>query len=203
MRKPKENVRLGEQKGTMLSIGDSLPDLELEAYYGDQITKLHLNHFRGQWLVLVFYPGDFTFICPTELADIAGHYAAFQKLGAEVLSVSTDSVYVHKAWHDTSKLIKTITYPMLADPAAKLTKEFGIYLEQEGVALRGSYIIDPDSVIQTVEIHANNIGRSAAELYRKLEAAKYVREHGGEVCPANWQPGKDTLKPGLDLVGKL
>ena len=187
----------------MLSVGDTLPELELEAYHRDEIKKLHLNHFRGQWLVLIFYPGDFTFICPTELADIAAHYEAFQKLGAEVLAISTDSVYVHKAWHDTSKLIKTITYPMLADPAIKLTKAFGIYLEEEGVALRGSYIVDPDGVIQTVEIQANNIGRSAAELYRKLEAAKYVREHDGEVCPANWKPGEGTLKPSLDLVGKL
>jgi peroxiredoxin (alkyl hydroperoxide reductase subunit C) len=187
----------------MLSVGDTLPDLELEAYHKDEINKLHLNHFRGQWLVMVFYPGDFTFICPTELAEIGTHYEAFQKLGAEVLSVSTDSVYVHKAWHDTSKMIKTITYPMLADPAGELTKAFGIYLEQDGQSLRGSYIIDPDGVIQTVEIHANNIGRSASELYRKLEAAKYVREHGGEVCPANWKPGETTLKPGLDLVGKL
>lgn len=187
----------------MLSVGDSLPDFELEAYHQNEIKKLHLTHFKGQWLVLVFYPGDFTFICPTELAELAEHYEGFQKLGAEILAVSTDSVYVHKAWHDTSTKIKTITYPMVADPAGRLTKAFGIYLEDEGVALRGSYIIDPDGVILTVEIHQNSLGRSARELLRKLEAAKYVREHGGEVCPANWRPGENTLKPGLDLVGKI
>lgn len=187
----------------MLGIGDKIPDLELKAYHEDQEKMVKLSGYRGKWLVLIFYPADFTFICPTELAEMADHYGQFQALGAEVMSVSTDTVFVHKAWHDESPAIKRITFPMLADPTGNMCRAFGTYIESEGLSLRGSFIIDPDGVLKAYEIHDNSIGRSARELLRKLQAAKYVREHGGEVCPASWEPGKDTLHPGLDLVGKI
>lgn len=190
----------------MVSIGATIPDFELEAYQADEIKKLKLSDYRGKWLVLIFYPADFTFICPTELAEMADHYPEFQKLDAEVLSVSTDTVFVHKAWHDSSPAIKKIRFPMVADPTGKLCRAFGTYLEEggdAGLSLRGTFIVDPDGVQKACEIHDNSIGRSARELLRKLQAAKFVREHPGQVCPASWEPGKDTLRPGLDLVGKI
>lgn len=187
----------------MIKIGHKIPDLELDAYHNDQIREIRLADFAGKWLVLVFYPADFTFVCPTELEDLAELYPQFQQEGAEVLSVSTDTVYVHKAWHDHSPAIKKIKFPMVADPSGVLSREFGVYIEHEGLALRGSFIVDPDGILRAYEVHDNSIGRSMGELLRKLQAAKFVREHGGEVCPANWQPGAQTLKPSLDLVGKI
>jgi len=152
---------------------------------------------------MIFYPADFTFICPTELEEAANMYGEFKALGAEILSVSTDTVFVHKAWHDNSPSIKKIKFPMLADPTRRLCETFGTLIEDQGVSLRGSFIIDPDGVLKCYEIHDNSIGRSAHELLRKLQAAKFVREAGGEVCPASWHPGEKTLKPGLDKVGKI
>ncbi|MDZ4198308.1 MAG: redoxin domain-containing protein [Kiritimatiellia bacterium] len=187
----------------MVKIGHQIPDLELDAYHGDAVKKIRLSQFRGQWLVLVFYPADFTFICPTELQEAARLYPKFREENAEILSVSTDTVFVHKAWHDHSPAIKEITFPMVADPSSVLCREFGTYIEEEGLSLRGSFIVDPDGILKALEIHDNSIGRSAGELLRKLQAAKFVAEHGGEVCPANWRPGAATLKPGLDLVGKI
>ncbi|MEW6456371.1 MAG: alkyl hydroperoxide reductase subunit C [Acidobacteriota bacterium] len=187
----------------MIQVNQKVPDFELSAYHNGEIKKIKLSDYKGKWVVLIFYPADFTFICPTELEEAADSYNEFKKLDAEVLSASTDTVYVHKAWHDTSPSIKKIKYPMLADPSGKLCREFGTYLEEEGVSLRGSFIIDPDGVLRVTEINDNSLGRSTKELLRKLQAAKYVREHNGEVCPASWEPGKKTLKPGLDLVGKI
>lgn len=184
-------------------IGQKVADFELELFHEEQIKKTHLSHFNGKWVVLFFYPADFTFVCPTELQDLARKYDAFQKLNVEILSVSTDTVFAHKAWHDGSAAIKEVQYPMVADPTGNLTREFGVYIEEEGVARRGTFIVDPDGVLQAYEVHANNIGRSADELLRKIEAAQFVREHGSEVCPANWKPGAKTLTPGLDLVGKI
>ena len=187
----------------MIKINQTIPDLELEAFHNGEIEKVKLSEHRGKWLILVFYPADFTFICPTELGEIADHYEEFKKLDAEVMSVSTDTAFVHKAWHDNSPTIKKIKFPMLADPGGKLCREFGTYIEDEGLSLRGTFIINPDGILKAFEIHDNSIGRSAKELLRKLQAAKFVREHAGEVCPASWEPGKETLKPGLDLVGKI
>ncbi|MBI2148480.1 peroxiredoxin [Candidatus Woesearchaeota archaeon] len=187
----------------MVKIGEKVQDFELKAFHDNEERKIKLSNYNGKWVVLVFYPADFTFICPTELVELADYYEEFKKLDAEILSVSTDTVFVHKAWHDHSPSIKKIKYPMLADPTGKLCREFGTYIEDEGLSLRGSFIIDPDGILKAFELHDNSIGRSAKELLRKLQAAKYVREHGGEVCPANWAPGKDTLRPGLDLVGKI
>ena len=177
--------------------------MELEAFQNNEIKKVHLRDYRGKWTILFFYPADFTFICPTELGDMADLYEQFKKEDAEVLSVSTDTAFVHKAWHDESETIGRINFPMVADPTGKLSRQMGVYIEDEGVALRGSFVIDPDGILKAFEIHDNSVGRSANELLRKLQAAKFVREHGGEVCPANWKPGGDTLKPGLDLVGKI
>jgi peroxiredoxin (alkyl hydroperoxide reductase subunit C) len=188
----------------MLRIGESIPDFNLEAFHNEKITKVNLSKdYKGKWVVLVFYPADFTFICPTELEELANAYEQFKKEGAEVLSVSTDTVFTHKAWHDNSPAIKKIRYPMVADPTGKLCKAFGTYIDEEGLSLRGSFVVNPEGKLVACELHDNSIGRSAAELLRKLQAAKYVKEHPGNVCPASWNPGGKTLKPGLDLVGKI
>jgi peroxiredoxin (alkyl hydroperoxide reductase subunit C) len=187
----------------MIEIGKTIPDLTLEAYHQGRIKKIRFSDYKGKWLVFIFYPADFTFICPTELEEAAEYYSEFQKLGAEILSVSTDTVFVHKAWHDHSPSIKKIKFPMVADPTGKLCREFGTYIEEEGLSLRATFIIDPEGKLVAYEMHDNSIGRSIKETLRKLQAAKFVREHKGQVCPASWEPGKKTLKPGLKLVGKI
>ena len=187
----------------MVKIGEKIQDSEFEVYQQEQIKKVKLSDYQGKWLVLLFYPADFTFICPTELEQAAMKYEEFKTEGAELISISTDTVFAHKAWHDNSPAIKKIHYPMAADPTGKLCKYFGTYIEEEGLSLRGSFVIDPDGVLKAYELHDNSIGRSAEELLRKLQAAKFVREHKGEVCPVNWKPGSKTLTPGLDLVGKI
>lgn len=187
----------------MVKINQKAPDFRLEAYHNDKIKEISLTDYKGKWVVLIFYPADFTFVCPTELEEAAHLYEDFKKIGAEVFSVSTDTVFAHKAWHDQSPAIKSVNYPMLADPTGNVCKEFGTYIEEEGVSLRGSFIIDPDGILRAMEMHDNSIGRSGKELLRKLQACIFVREHKGQVCPASWEPGSDTLKPGLDLVGKI
>lgn len=184
-------------------IGKKLPDFSYDVLADRKLEKGTLASYRGKWLAIVFYPGDFTFVCPTELKEIADLYPKFQELGAEVLAVSTDSVYSHLAWHDISKAIGSVQYPMVADPAGILSRALGVYIESEGVALRGTFIVDPEGIIRAAEVNDNSIGRSAAELLRRLQAAKYVAEHKGEVCPASWKPGESTLRPGKDLVGKI
>ena len=158
---------------------------------------------QGKWSVFVFYPADFTFVCPTELEDLADNYAEFQKLGVEVYSVSTDTHFAHKAWHDTSDAIKKVQYTMIGDPTGAITRNFEVMIEEEGLALRGTFVINPEGEIKLCEIHDNGIGRDASELLRKVKAAQYVAAHPGEVCPAKWQEGAETLKPSLDLVGKI
>lgn len=187
----------------MITINQIVPDFEGDAYYQHDIKKIKLSKYRGKWVVLIFYPADFTFVCPTELEDAASLYKEFKKLGAEVMSISTDTAFAHKAWHDNSDAISKVQYPMLADPTGNVSRMFGVYIDDEGLALRGTFIIDPDGVLKTMEIHDNNIGRSIGETLRKLQAAKFVREHKGNVCPASWKPGDHTLKPGVDLVGKI
>lgn len=187
----------------MVKINDSVLDMQMDVFHNESIKKMKLSDFKGKWVVIFFYPADFTFVCPTELGEMADNYEEFKKLNTEIISVSTDTVYVHKAWHDESQVIKKITFPMAADTTGNISKYFGTYIEEEGLSLRGTFVIDPDGVLKTMEIHDNSIGRSASELLRKLQAAQFVREHGGEVCPASWAPGKQTLKPGLDLVGKI
>jgi peroxiredoxin len=184
-------------------VGHEIPDVEVEAFHNEEVKKIKLSDYRGKWLILFFYPADFTFVCPTELEEMADNYEAIQKLGGEVLSVSTDTVFVHKAWHDTSEAIKKIKFPMLADTRHDLCHMFGTYIPEEGLSLRGTFVVDPDGILRIVEVNDNSVGRNATELVRKLQAAKFVREHGGNVCPASWEPGDDTLKPGLDLVGTI
>ena len=179
-------------------------EMRCEAYMDDDIKTVDLVKHKGDWLVLFFYPADFTFVCPTELEELANNYEEFKKLDAEILSVSTDTAFVHKAWHDNSEAIKKVQFPMLADPTGKLARKMGVYIEDEGLALRGTFIIDPKGKIVAAEVNDNSIGRSAKELIRKLQAAKFVYDHDGvQVCPASWQPGEKTLKPGVDLVGKI
>jgi NADH-dependent peroxiredoxin subunit C len=186
-----------------LEINSPAPVFEAQASHNGEIKTIKLNSYRGKWVVLFFYPADFTFICPTELGEMADHYEQLQQLGVEILSVSTDTVFVHKAWHDASETIRKIKFPMIADPTAQICTDYGTIIPMEGLSLRGTFIIDPDGILKAFELHDNSIGRSATELIRKIKAAQYVREHGGEVCPASWEPGKKTLKPGLDLVGKI
>lgn len=188
----------------MVTINNKVQDFELESYLNGRFGKWKLSREgKGKWIVLAFYPADFTFVCPTELEELANHYDEFKKLGAEILSVSTDTVFVHKAWHDNSTAIGKIKYPMLADPTGNFCREFGTYINGEGLSLRGTFIIDPDLALKMSDVHDNSIGRSAAEILRRLQAVKFVREHKGQVCPASWQPGDKTLKPGPDLVGKI
>ncbi len=186
-----------------LEINSPAPKFEAQAYHNGTIKKIKLAEYQGQWVILFFYPADFTFICPTELGEMADYYKEFQQLGVEVLSVSTDTVFVHKAWHDASETIRKIKFPMVADPAGQVCNAYGTMIPMEGISLRGTFIIDPDGILKTMEIHDNSIGRSAKELIRKIKAAQFVRKHGGEVCPASWEPGQKTIKPGLDLVGKI
>lgn len=189
-------------------IGEKVPDLSMHIYNPkkDEDAHVKLSDYKGKWKIFLFYPADFTFICPTELEEMAEIYDEVVKEGAEVFSVSTDTHFVHKAWHDHSEAIKKVQYPMVADPTGSISRTFGVYITEgpdAGLALRGTFIVDPDNVLRTIEIHDNNIGRAAKESLRKLRAAKFVREHGGEVCPAAWEPGGKTLKPGMDLVGKI
>lgn len=188
----------------MIKINEEINlEREFDVFHDEQLKKIKLSDYRGKWLVLMFYPADFTFICPTELEDMADLYENFKKEGAEIISVSTDTAFVHKAWHDSSPTIKKINFPMLADPTGQLCKLFGTYIEEEGLSLRGTFLINPEGKIKAFEINDNSVGRNAAEMLRKLQAAKFVMEHGGEVCPAKWAPGRKTLKPGVDLVGKI
>ena len=174
-----------------------------DAFKNGEFIKVSDADLKGKWSVVMFYPADFTFVCPTELEDLADQYEEFQKLGCEVYSVSTDTHFSHKAWHDTSDAIGKIKYTMIGDPTGRITRNFGVMIEEAGLADRGTFVIDPEGKIQIVEVHAGGIGRDATELLRKVKAAKYVAEHPGEVCPAKWQEGADTLKPSLDLVGKI
>jgi len=187
----------------MVKVGEQIPEIKLKVYHEGEIKEVNLADYRGQWLILAFYPADFTFVCPTELEELAELYDKFRGEGAEVISISTDTAYVHKAWHDTSPAIGKVKYPMGADPSGKICRAFGTYLENEGLSLRGTFIIDPNGVLKAMDIHDNSIGRSAKEILRKLQASRYVMEHDGEVCPAEWEPGKSTLKVSLDLVGKI
>ncbi|QAY75302.1 alkyl hydroperoxide reductase subunit C [Sphingosinicella sp. BN140058] len=184
-------------------IGSTLKPFTTQAYKEGKFVEVSDQDVLGKWAVFVFYPADFTFVCPTELEDLADNYAEFQRLGVEVYSVSTDTHFSHKAWHDTSPAIGKITYTMLGDPSGVITNNFGVMREGQGLADRGTFLIDPDGVIQFMEITAEGIGRNASELLRKVKAAQYVRSHPGEVCPAKWEEGEETLAPSLDLVGKI
>ncbi len=184
-------------------INSTIPAFKVQAYHHDAFRTITDGDVKGKWSVFFFYPADFTFVCPTELGDLGESYPELQKMGVEVYSVSTDTHFTHKAWHDASPTIKTIAYPMLADPTGTLTRAFGVHIEEEGLAYRGTFVCDPEGRVKIAEVHDNGIGRDAKELLRKIQAAQFVASHPGEVCPAKWKPGAATLKPGLDLVGKI
>lgn len=187
----------------MSQINASIPEFNAQAYHNGEFKSVSTEDVKGKWSVFFFYPADFTFVCPTELGDLADHYAKLQELGVEVYSVSTDTHFTHKAWHDASETIKKINFPMIGDPTGAITRGFDVMIEEEGLALRGTFVVDPEGKIKVVEVHDLGIGRSAADLVRKVQAAQYVANNDGEVCPAKWQPGEETLAPSLDLVGKI
>ncbi len=187
----------------MSLINTTIKPFKANAYHNGKFVTVSDESIRGKWSVFVFYPADFTFVCPTELEDLAGHYSEFRKLGVEVFGISTDTHFAHKAWHDTSEAIGKVEYPLIGDPTGTLTRNFGVMIEDEGLALRGTFVINPEGQIKLCEIHDNGIGRDASELLRKVKAAQYVASHPGEVCPARWKEGDKTLKPSLDLVGKI
>jgi peroxiredoxin (alkyl hydroperoxide reductase subunit C) len=184
-------------------INSQLKPFTAQAYHDGKFVPVTDADLKGKWSVIVFYPADFTFVCPTELGDLADHYAEFQKLGVEIYGVSTDTHFTHKAWHDASDTIKKVQYPLVGDPTGALARNFDVMIEEEGLALRGSFLIDPEGRIKVAEIHDLGIGRDAKELLRKVQAAQYVASHPGEVCPASWKPGSESLKPSLKLVGKI
>ena len=187
----------------MSMINKEVNDFRVQAYVDNGFKEVSKADILGKWSVFFFYPADFTFVCPTELEDLANKYEEFKAVGCEIYSVSTDTHFVHKAWHDASDRIKKIQYPMLADPTHALSKDFEVLIETDGLAERGSFIVNPEGKIVSYEVSAGNVGRNADELFRKLQACQFVHEHGDEVCPAKWQPGTETLKPSLDLVGML
>ncbi|MGE5118265.1 MAG: alkyl hydroperoxide reductase subunit C [Betaproteobacteria bacterium] len=187
----------------MSLINTQVKPFNATAYHAGEFVPVSEETLKGRWSVFVFYPADFTFVCPTELEDLAENYAEFRKLGVEVYGISTDTHFAHKAWHDTSEAVGKVQYPLIGDPTGRITRNFDVMIEEEGLALRGTFVIDPEGRIKLCEIHDNGIGRDAKELLRKVRAAQYVASHPGEVCPAKWSEGAKTLKPSLDLVGKI
>ena len=187
----------------MSIINKEVNDFSVQAYVDNSFKTVTKADILGKWSVFFFYPADFTFVCPTELEDLNNIYDKFQAAGCEIYSVSTDTHFVHKAWHDHSERISKLQYPMLADPTHALSRDFQVLIESDGMAERGSFIVNPEGKIVSYEVSAGNVGRNADELFRKLQACQFVYAHGDEVCPAKWQPGAETLKPSLDLVGML
>ncbi|MFI3278938.1 MAG: alkyl hydroperoxide reductase subunit C [Rikenellaceae bacterium] len=184
-------------------INSTLVDFKVQAYHNGEFKTVSSEDVKGKWAIFFFYPADFTFVCPTELVDMADKYDTFKEMGVEIYSVSCDTHFVHKAWADASESIAKISYPMLADPTGFLARAFGVMIEEDGMAYRGTFLVNPEGKIKLAEVQDNSIGRNADELMRKVEAAQFVASHDGEVCPAKWKKGGDTLKPSIDLVGKI
>jgi peroxiredoxin (alkyl hydroperoxide reductase subunit C) len=187
----------------MSLVGKKVSEFTAQAYVDEKFITVTEKDFDGKWTIVCFYPADFTFVCPTELEDLQNELPALQKLGVQVFSVSTDTHFTHKAWHDHSEAISKLTYPMIGDPTHRISRLFDVLEEEEGLAQRGTFIIDPDGVVQAMEINAGGIGRDASTLLNKVKAAQYIRKNPKEVCPAKWHEGEKTLTPGLDLVGKI
>ena len=187
----------------MALINTPIKPFKAQAFKNGDFIEVSDEDIKGKWAVFFFYPADFTFVCPTELGDLADHHEEFAARGVEVFSVSTDTHFTHKAWHDASDTIGKIQYTMIGDPTGAITRNFDVMREDMGLADRGTFVVDPDGVIQAMEITAEGIGRDAADLLRKVKAAQYIAAHPGEVCPAKWKEGEETLAPSLSLVGKL
>ncbi len=187
----------------MSLVGKKIEEFSAQAYLNEDFIEVSHEDFTGKWSVVLFYPADFTFVCPTELGDLQEQYETLKGLGVEAYSVSTDTHFTHKAWHDTSDVIGTLEFPMIGDPSHIISRMFDVLDEDTGMAQRGTFLIDPDGIIQAVEINADGIGRDASALIPKIKAAQYIRKNPNEVCPAKWQEGEQTLTPGLDLVGKI
>lgn len=187
----------------MSQIKKKVSPFKAKAFHKGTIKEVTLEQLKGKWSIFFFYPADFTFVCPTELEDLADNYQEFVNANTEIYSVSCDTEFVHKAWHDASEAIKKIEFVMLADPNGKLARDFDVYIEEDGLAERGTFIVNPEGEIVSYEVSSGNVGRNAAELLRKLNACQFVHEHGNEVCPARWNKGGKTIKPSIDLVGKI
>jgi len=175
-------------------INTKAPEFKAKAFHEDKIKEVDLSNYSGKWLILFFYPADFTFICPTELRELAKNYSNFKKMNVEILSISTDTAFVHKAWHESSEALKMVDFPMVADPNGKICKAYGTYVNDEGLSLRATFIIDPDGIIKSSDMNDNTIGRNVDELIRKIQALKHVRENSQELCPVNWKAGEKTIK---------
>jgi peroxiredoxin (alkyl hydroperoxide reductase subunit C) len=190
----------------MSLINTPITPFQATAYHAGQFVPVSEENFKGKWSVVVFYPADFTFVCPTELGDLADHYEEFRRIGVEIYGISTDTHFTHMAWHDTSDTIRRVQFPLVGDPNHQLARFFDVLItegEDAGLAQRGTFVIDPEGRIRTIEIHDNGIGRDAKETLRRVKAAQYITENPGEVCPAKWEQGARTLTPSLDLVGKI
>ena len=187
----------------MSLINKEVKDFRVQSFQNGEFKTVTKQDILGKWSVFFFYPADFTFVCPTELEDLANKYNEFKEAGCEIYSVSCDTHFVHKAWYDTSDRIKKIQYPMLADPTHALSLDFEVYIPEDGLSERGTFVVNPEGKIVAYEVNAGNVGRNADELLRKVLALQFVAAHGDQVCPAKWQPGAKTLKPSLDLVGQL
>ena len=187
----------------MSLINTAVPPFKVNAFHNGAFIEVTEASLKGKWSVVVFMPAAFTFNCPTEVEDAANNYAEFQKLGAEIYIVTTDTQFSHKVWHETSPAVGKAKFPLVGDPTHVLTRAFGVHIEEEGLALRGTFVINPEGVIKTLEIHSNEIARDMSETLRKLKAAQFTAANPGQVCPAKWKEGEKTLKPSLDLVGKI
>jgi peroxiredoxin len=187
----------------MSLINTSVQPFKANAFKNGEFIEVTDKDLLGKWSVLIFMPAAFTFNCPTEIEDAADHYAEYQKSGAQVFIITTDTHFSHKVWHETSPAVGKAKFALIGDPTHQLTRAFDVHIEEEGLALRGTFIINPEGVIKTMEVHDNAIARDVTETVRKLKAAQYVASHTGEVCPAKWKEGEKTLKPSLDLVGKI
>ncbi len=187
----------------MSLINTEVQPFKAQAFKNGEFITVTDADLKGKWSVLIFMPAAFTFNCPTEIEDAAEHYGEFEKAGAKVFIVTTDTHFSHKVWHETSPAVGKARFALVGDPTHALSKAFDVLIPEEGLALRGTFIINPDGVIKTMEVHDNAIARDVTETVRKLQAAQYVANHDGEVCPAKWKEGQKTLKPSLDLVGKI
>ena len=184
-------------------INTKVPAFKANAYKNGAFITVSDEDLKGKWSVLIFMPAAFTFNCPTEIEDAADHYAEFQAMGAEVYIITTDTHFSHKVWHETSPAVGKAQFPLVGDPTHQLTRAFGVHIDEAGLALRGTFVIDPEGTIKTMEVHDNAIARDVSETLRKLKAAQFVAAHPNEVCPAKWKEGAKTLTPSLDLVGKI